>query len=70
MVITLVSVESRAIKAIGYDNSTLRVEFHQSGLYEYLRVPAAVVLEFLNAPSLGRYFDHHIKDTYACRKVR
>jgi hypothetical protein len=31
------------------------VRFSPGGIYDYLDVPAGVVREFLNAPSLGRF---------------
>ena len=58
--------ESSSIAAAEYDRNrrTLRVRFSPGGIYDYLDVPAGVVREFLNAPSLGRFVNWRIKPHY------
>ena len=64
--------ESSSIAAAEYDRNrrTLRVRFMPGGIYDYLDVPAGVVLEFLNAPSLGRFVNWRIKPHYRYVRVR
>jgi hypothetical protein len=63
---------SSSIAAAEYDRNrrTLRVRFSPGGIYDYLDVPAGVVGEFLNAPSLGRFVNGHIKPHYRYIRVR
>jgi len=34
--------------------------------YQYCRVPQALVIKFLNADSMGRFFNAHIKGNFNC----
>ena len=62
---------SSSIAAAEYDRDrrTLRVRFSPGGIYDYLDVPAGVVREFLNAPSLGRFVNWQIKPRFKYKKV-
>ena len=66
------SVSSSNIRSIGYDaaSSTLEVEFHGGGVYQYYGVPENVYSALMRASSKGRYLNDHIKDRYRCRQVR
>ena len=59
-------VTSSNLYAVGYDESsgTLQVEFRNGSIYEYYNVPASVYQGLLDAPSKGRYFYAHIRNTY------
>jgi hypothetical protein len=63
--------ESSSIAAAEYDihRRVLRVRFSPGGVYDYVNVPAEVVMEFLNAPSLGRFVNWHIKPRYRYMRV-
>ena len=65
-------VLSREIEWIGYDHkrNMLQVEFIAGGIYQYDRVPETVYLDFLEASSHGRFFEHQIKGNYTYRKIR
>lgn len=64
----MISIQSSAISAIGYDEPSGRmaVRFKQGRTYTYCRVPRSVFQAFLNASSKGEYYDRHIKDRYQC----
>jgi hypothetical protein len=66
------SVTSSNLRSVGYDASTkiLEIEFNSGGVYEYYNVPLAVYQGLMNAPSHGKYFHRHIKDSYRYSKVR
>ncbi len=68
---TMIAVASSNLKAIGYDaaSSTLRIIFHESGVYDYFGVPENRFLGLKRAASKGTYFNDHIKDHYRYRKV-
>ena len=42
---------------------------HRGGTYDYFEVPAAVVRDFIGAPSLGRFVNWNIKPYYRCKRV-
>ena len=61
---TLIPVNSSAIRAIGYDGSTLTVEFHNGRIYDHPGVPESMVHELMNASSMGAYYNRHIRGRY------
>jgi hypothetical protein len=61
---TLILVSSSAIRAVGYDGSTLTVEFHTGRVYDHPRVPYSVYAELMNASSLGAYYNRYIRGRY------
>lgn len=65
-------VESRSLSSVGYDptSSTLEIEFHSSGTYQYFGVPPEVYDGLMSASSKGSYFDRCIKKAgYSYTKV-
>ena len=64
----MIPVNSSAIAAIGYDPQTrmMKIRFHQSGTYNFCRVPEYVYRAFLNSSSKGSYYNNHIRDRYQC----
>ena len=65
-------VTSSVIRSIGYNAGTrvLELEFHGGGVYQYEGISASVHAKLLAAPSLGQYFDTHIKKPgYAYKRV-
>lgn len=63
--ITLDSVESNQVKAIGYDDATktLAVTFTRGAgaIYHYPNVEPELYAEFIGAESIGTFFGKHIK---------
>lgn len=67
-----VSVQSSNISSLGYDPaaSTLEIEFHHGGVYQYYGVPSQVHEGLMKAESKGSYFHHNIKMAgYPYKKV-
>ena len=61
----MISVDSSAIAAVGYDGHTLSVRFHSSGrIYEHHGVSESVYEDFMNASSMGSYYARHIRGRY------
>ncbi|MBL8543218.1 MAG: KTSC domain-containing protein [Hyphomonadaceae bacterium] len=62
-----VSVSSSAISQVDYDPRTavLRVWFTSGKVYDYFGVPAALFEGLVNAPSVGRFFNDHIRDQFS-----
>jgi lysyl-tRNA synthetase class 2 len=57
---------SHVIKSFDYDEKTqtLRVEFNNGSVYKYRDVPDSVYQELKIAPSVGQYFNMHIREKY------
>ena len=60
----LIPVDSSAIRAVGYDGSTLAVEFHSGRIYDHPNVPYSVFENLLHAPSKGAYYNQNIRGRY------
>ena len=56
-------VKSTAITEVSYDEDTqiLRIQFARGAVYDYPNVPAEEFVNLVNAPSVGQYFNQHIK---------
>lgn len=65
------AVKSRDLAIVGYDEQsrTLEIAFKSGGVYRYREVPERVYQSLLEAPSLGTYFQIHIRDQYPATKV-
>jgi lysyl-tRNA synthetase class 2 len=57
---------SNVIKSFDYDGTTqtLRVEFNNGSVYKYHDLPDSVYQELKIAPSIGQYFNTHIREKY------
>ena len=65
-------VESTAIRSIGYneDKQILEVEILETGrVYKYFNVPLEEYMDFLDAKSLGEYYNRVIKENYEFREM-
>lgn len=57
-------VKSSNIAAIGYEGTTLKVQFNSGTTWSYHDVPAHVHKELMGAESIGGYFGSHIRSNY------
>jgi hypothetical protein len=64
MSVTMISVNSSAISAVGYDGSTLFVEFHSGRAYTLHGVPEHHYQGLLTASSAGWYFTFYLRGQY------
>ncbi len=62
----LLKSSSVVIKSFDYDEptQTLRVEFNSGSVYKYQDVPDSVYQGLKSAPSVGQYFNSHIREKY------
>jgi hypothetical protein len=60
----LIRVNSSAIRTVGYDGYTLTVEFHTGRIYDHPGVPYSIYVEFMNAQSMGAYYNRYIRGRY------
>ena len=65
-------VDSSELRSVGYkmEAAVLEAEFHSGEGYHYFDVPAQLVVELLEAKSIGRYFNAHIRSKFRFQKVR
>ena len=61
---TLIPVNSSAIRAVGYDGSTLIVKFHSGRVYNHPRVPYSVFASLMQPTSKGTYYNDRIRGQY------
>lgn len=66
------SVQSSNLRSVGYDAARLilEIEFHDSGVYQYLDVPERVFNGLMSAKSIGSFFHKDIKDKFRYVKTR
>ena len=58
-----VKVESSAISEVtyDYDTKTLTIQFVRGAEYDYPNVPEEEFNNLVSAPSVGKYYNQHIK---------
>ena len=62
---SMMLVNSSSIRAVGYDGYTLAVQFHTSDkIYDHHGVAYAVYAEFMNASSMGAFYNRCIRGKY------
>lgn len=63
---------SSNIAAVGYnqEHKALRVEFSNSGVYQYQGVPVDVYEAMLASSSIGSYFSKNIRNQFKCVKLK
>jgi KTSC domain len=61
---TMISVVSSAIRAVGYDGSTLYVEFWNGRTYPLRGVPERHFYGLLNSSSPGWYWNTYLRGNY------
>jgi len=65
MFAALIPVNSSAIRAVGYNGSTLAVLFHTSDtVYEHPGVPLSVFLDLMRASSMGAHYNERIRGKF------
>lgn len=62
-------LKSSNIKAVGYENGTLQVQFANGNTYEYDGVSEKEYKDFMSADSPGSAFHFGIKQKYEARKL-
>lgn len=66
------SVVSSSLLSVGYDEdeAVLEAEFAGGAIYRYLGVSEEIYTRLMAAPSIGRFFNAHIRDAFPDEKVR
>ncbi|GAC1516731.1 MAG: KTSC domain-containing protein [Gemmatimonadaceae bacterium] len=66
-----VPVESKSIRAIGYDSDTrvLEIEFRSGGVYDYADVPVGVYEAMLRAESKATFFRAEVRERFQFTRI-
>lgn len=64
-------LNSTSLTAVAYlgQEVLLELEFKSGAIYHYRGVPEAIYQGLLQAVSKGAYFNHHIRNRFAYRKI-
>ena len=64
----MISVNSTAITAVGYDEASqvMKITFSQGNTYDFCSVPKHIYDGLISASSVGVYYNLNIKDNYQC----
>lgn len=64
-------VSSSNIASVGYDSGseTLEVEFLNGTVYQYYGVSEPLYQQLIQEPSVGRFFNAYIKNSYPYSRV-
>lgn len=67
-----IAVRSSNIGEIGYDeaDNALEILFTDGHVYLYTGVPKDVFLQFVSAPSKGKFFRENIRESFPYTKTR
>jgi hypothetical protein len=61
----MISVDSEAVSAIGYENGTLSIAWRNGKTYTYQGVPVATYQGLMAAESKGKFIAAHIRKQHA-----
>ena len=67
-----VSITSSSMSKAKYDTlkESLRVQFNNGKIYEYMDVPSSIFTKFRLAKSQGKFFNENISKSYEFKKVK
>jgi hypothetical protein len=65
-------VTSSSLVSVGYreDQAELEIELVSGAVYRYFMVPRAEYDGLMSAPSIGRYFNEHIRNGFPFERAR
>jgi hypothetical protein len=64
-----VPVRSKAIAQVGYEGSTLEIEFTSGSVYRYFDVAERLHQDLLRAESHGKFFAAHVRGKFRYARV-
>lgn len=65
-----IKVQSSAINGVQYDDRSIYVRFNSGVIYRYLNVNHRVFNDFLEADSIGKFFNQKIRNSYLWKEVK
>ena len=70
MAIVPTYVSSANLEAVGYKAGDLFVRFVSGPVYRYEKVPYPLVQKLIDAESVGKFFNEHIKPVFTCTREK
>ena len=65
------SVKSRILRSVGYDESTktLEIEFTSGLVYQYSGVPPKVYADLMHSGEIGKYYSEKVRPKFQTKQV-
>jgi hypothetical protein len=65
------SVKSRILRSVGYDDSAkiLEIEFYTGLVYQYSGVPLKVYTDLMHSDEIGKYFSEKVRPRFHTKQV-
>lgn len=65
------SVKSRILRSVGYNESTkiLEIEFSSGFVYQFFSVPPKVYADLMKSDAIGKYFSEKIRPKFQTKQV-
>lgn len=65
------SVKSRILRSVGYDDSKkiLEIEFSSGYVYQYSGVPQKIYTDLMHSDEIGKFFSEKIRPKFQTRQV-
>ena len=65
------SVKSRILRSVGYDENTkiLEIEFSSGFVYQYSGVPPKVYADLMHSGEIGKYYSEKVRPKFQTKQV-
>ena len=65
------SVKSRILRSVGYDENTkiLEIEFSSGFVYQYSGVPPKVYADLMHSAEIGKYYSEKVRPRFQTKQV-
>ena len=65
------SVKSRILRSVGYDENTkiLEIEFSSGFVYQYSGVPPKVYADLMHSAEIGKYYSEKVRPKFQTKQV-
>ena len=70
-IVERLSVKSRILRSVGYDDSTkiLEIEFSSGYVYQYSGVPPKIYADLMHSDEIGKFFSEKIRPKFQTKQV-
>ncbi len=70
-IVERLSVKSRILRSVGYDDSTkiLEIEFSSGYVYQYSGVPPKVYADLMRSDEIGKFFSEKVRPKFQTKQV-
>ncbi|MFA4878339.1 MAG: KTSC domain-containing protein [Methanoregula sp.] len=70
-IVERLSVKSRILRSVGYDDSTkiLEIEFSSGYVYQYSGVPPKIYADLMHSDEIGKFFSEKVRPKFQTKQV-